>query len=170
MYVYIYNESFKYCRGGILAYIFADNNQSLLLASLLLLLILAESKGTGLWLWNVPVFLAFAISTIFLLLSWCSFVFFFGFCLCVCICRSWLFPSFNDWVKWKKEYNGKYQYYIILHLPRSILFIFYLNMYLQSVFLYHHYWRNLLPLFSLSTILFLFPPTWPWGANNTSTC
>lgn len=31
-------------RGGILAYIFADNNQSLLLASLLLLLILAESK------------------------------------------------------------------------------------------------------------------------------
>jgi hypothetical protein len=48
MSVYDYNDSFKYCRSGMLAYIFADNNQSLLLASLFLLLILAESKGIGL--------------------------------------------------------------------------------------------------------------------------
>jgi len=77
----IYNESFKYCRGGILASIFADNNQSLLLASLFLLLILAESKGTCLWLWNVPVFLAFALSTIFFFcrLDVVHFVFFFSF-------------------------------------------------------------------------------------------
>jgi len=53
MYIYIIYESFNCCRGGVLAHIFADNNHSLLLASLFLLLILAESKGIHLLLWNV---------------------------------------------------------------------------------------------------------------------
>jgi hypothetical protein len=53
MYININYKTFHCCRGGVLAYAFADNNHSLLLASLFLLLILAESKGTHLLLWNV---------------------------------------------------------------------------------------------------------------------
>lgn len=40
-----FSEVPSLCRGGILSYIFSDN-QSLMLASLMLLLVLAESKGT----------------------------------------------------------------------------------------------------------------------------